>query len=204
MECGEKCLPEDEGSRWRIPAQRARTALGRLPLGQSAPKRAASNEEGLGSEPAGFALRRIAPGEAQKVRDVGEKSGMSCDAAQHPCVFVLDLALNAAMAEGGVFFGGRNRAAARPASGQNPWPPCPAAERLRGASRKREVFANQGLKRLAQQDEAGVGVLGACARLGLEGQLKAGAGTARRAWWRSGRTPRIPVSRSYGPEDGAV
>ena len=89
-------------------------------------------------------------------------------------VFVLDFALNAAVAEGCVFLGGRNgkalggrgaKKAGVHAEGRQDFAPHPG----------REVFAGEDLESLAEENEAGVGVFGAGSGLGFDGQGEARA-----------------------------
>ena len=111
-------------------------------------------------------------GEAQQVGHVREQPGMTRNAIQHPGILILDFALDSAMAESRVFFSGRN--AGRQVShgverrGRH-------LQRMKNLAPHpgRQSLAHHDFQRLAQQDEAWIGVFGPFARLSLKRQFQA-------------------------------
>jgi hypothetical protein len=113
-------------------------------------------------------------GEAEEVGDVGKESGMTACTVEQKCVLVLNLALNAPLTEELVLFGRRDL----------------GTEMRRGTVAGRghsereedftarpgcEFFAKDGFERLAEQNEAGIGIFGAGSGFRLDGQLQAAA-----------------------------
>src|SRR5258707_520052 len=103
---------------------------------------------------------------------LGKAAGMTTYAAHHPGVFVVDLALHHAMAEGCVVFGRWDPSLAR-LLGQ-----IEANEKR--PSRVKDLMAEELIQRFvgnpfqgqAQQDKADVAVLGAASRVGNKGDLE--------------------------------
>ena len=98
--------------RRRIPSQSATNCLRALDAGQMAP-RSPGRKERVCARDLVFRSARISRGKTQKVGHIGEKPRMARRSVQHPGVLVLDLALDAAMAESCVFFRRRDRADGR-------------------------------------------------------------------------------------------
>ena len=120
-------------------------------------------------------------GKSQQVRHIGEQSSMARNALQHPRILILHFALNAAAGGKCVSssVGGIDRAL-HPAPGKIPSPPSPAGAKISRRAQRSSDSRDHHFKRLAQQNEARVGVLGARARLSLERQLQAGPQQRRR------------------------
>src|SRR5438270_9716825 len=105
------------------------------------------------------------------VQGCGKTASMAGDSAHDEGVFVIDLALNYAVAEGLVIFGGGDERLPilRRAEGH-------AGEAERGKdlalAEAVERLAGETLQDFAQQDEADIAILGAGSRLGSERHLK--------------------------------
>ncbi len=158
--------------RRRIPAQRPRTAFRPLPLREFFNDCCVEADSDL---PCGEDLA----GETEQIGHIGKEAGVAGNAIQNPGVLVLHFALDAAMAERLIFFGGRNLRAQprrRIESGciSSKWcenfPLDPCCQMIR----------ESGLRGLAEQDEAGVGVLvrvrRARLRAAVPGRREAGHG----------------------------
>ena len=93
-------------SRGCIPAERAGGARRALSLRKNLDGGRVKKARicGAGCSPENFA------GKTQQILHVGKHAGVAGCAAEHGGVFILDLALNAAAAEGCVLLGGRNEA----------------------------------------------------------------------------------------------
>ena len=109
----------------------------------------------------------------QRIKDVGENAGVAADSPEDKAILILNFSLDDPMAEDQVLLrgwdmqspiGGRPKAGAGHAEGSEDFPCTEAVQSLAGDH----------LKRLAQQDESRVGILGTASGGRLEGQSKAG------------------------------
>jgi len=160
-------------ARRRVPPQRARAAGRALALREFR-KSCRGEERRFAGRLRGRSGGKDLCGEAKQIGDVGEEAGVSCCTFKDVGVLVLHLALDDAMAEGGVLLSGRNVRA----SGRRGTEACGIeVEGLKDliVDPGGEVFAHQHFKGFAEQDETGVGVLGALAGFSLKGQFEAGA-----------------------------
>ena len=99
---------------------------------------------------------------------------MTGSAIQEPCILVLNLALNAAHAQSGVLFSGRNQGARGHRGAETGMIHAERFEYL-AACPGCQVFTAQNLKGLTEKDEAGVRILRTRAGFGFNGKSEAGA-----------------------------
>ncbi len=152
--------------RGRIPAEGAGASEGWLSVGEEG--------NGWGMEQWDIFRMQDGAGEADKVGDSREESGVTGCSVEQERVLILNLALEGTKAESMVLFRGRDghslgEERAKSRRGHGEW----GEEVARGPGSER--LSEQTFKRLAEEDEAVVGVLGAGTWFGFDGQLEGGA-----------------------------
>jgi hypothetical protein len=151
--------------RGRIPSQRSGAVQWKLRAGRK-------QLDGFGAEKSSFAQHAL--GVKQGIESVGEKPSVAGNSTKNKTVFILYLSLDHAVAEGQVFFSGRDRRS--PIAGRS--------KAGTGHGKGSEYFARTErfqslpgnlLEHLAQKNEAWVGIFGLAPRWRLEGKSKAGS-----------------------------